>query len=105
MSVLSYSGYISSKEEKTGDEPDAAEIFTITKDVPIVDQRVKEKWPCHGPVYWPDYEYRTAMTTYMNMLGELGLSRKIDLCWIKKIIVYFISYKFLSLLMRITGLN
>ena len=48
MSVLSYSGYISSKEEKTGDEPDAAEIFTITKDVPIVDQRVKEKWPCHG---------------------------------------------------------
>ena len=56
-------------------------------------------------MYWPDYEYRNAMTTYMNMLGELGLSRKIDLCWIKKIIVYFISYKFLSLLMRITGLN
>jgi isopenicillin N synthase-like dioxygenase len=72
VSELSYSGYIGSKEEETDGKPDAAEIFTITKDVPMEDARVQANWPCHGPVCWPNDQYRQAISAFMAMLGEMG---------------------------------
>ena len=60
VSDLTYSGYIASGEEVTAGEADYSEIFTVCKDVALDDPRVRERWPCHGPVPWPDPEYAAA---------------------------------------------
>lgn len=75
VSPLSYAGYICSGEERTAGRPDASEIFTLTKDVPMEDGRVRAGWPCHGPVCWPSDEYREAMSAFMDMLGNLGMAQ------------------------------
>ena len=72
VSDLSYSGYIASGEEITAGEQDGSEIFTVCKDLPLHDPRVHARWPCHGPVPWPDAGYRDAMTTFMQEVGRLG---------------------------------
>ncbi|MEV7545040.1 2-oxoglutarate and iron-dependent oxygenase domain-containing protein [Streptomyces sp. NPDC089915] len=63
----SYSGYTASGEEVTAGERDSSEIFTITPDLPGGDDR-----PCHGPVPWPDRDYRTAMRAFLAGAGSLG---------------------------------
>ncbi|KAK2025069.1 2OG-Fe(II) oxygenase [Colletotrichum zoysiae] len=68
----SYSGYIASGEEITDGIADYSEIFTVTKDLDLAEPRVRAKWPCHGPVPWPDYDMKQPMTTYMDYLGESG---------------------------------
>lgn len=88
VSDLTYSGYIASGEEITGQEKDHPEIFTICPDIPADDWRVEQQWPCHGPVPWPDKNYQINMLALMAMLGEigdkilrlvaLGLGQKID---------------------------
>ncbi len=30
------------------------------------------KIPCHGPMPWPDSDYKTSMKTYMDELGLVG---------------------------------
>ncbi|GLZ10976.1 1-aminocyclopropane-1-carboxylate deaminase [Actinomadura sp. NBRC 104425] len=65
VSPLSYSGYVAC-------EDGGAEVFTVCKDVPEGDIRVRERWPCHGPVPWPDLEYRLAMRAFMDELGGIG---------------------------------
>ena len=72
VSELSYSGYIASGEELTAGEADYSEIFTVCKDLALDDSRVRAGWPCHGPVPWPDAEYRRSMTGFMASLGEIG---------------------------------
>jgi isopenicillin N synthase-like dioxygenase len=72
VSDLTYSGYIASGEEVTAGEADYSEIFTVCPDVPLTDTRVTEAWPCHGPVPWPDEDYRTAMKNYLHEVGEIG---------------------------------
>lgn len=72
VSDLTYSGYIASGEELTAGEADYSEIFTVCKDLPLEDTRVREGWPCHGPVPWPDPDYRSAMAAYLTGVGELG---------------------------------
>jgi 2-oxoglutarate dioxygenase / 2-oxoglutarate/L-arginine monooxygenase/decarboxylase len=72
LSDLSYSGYMASGEEVTAGEADYCETFTVTKDVQPADARVREKWPCHGPVPWPDEEYAQAMRAYLADLRALG---------------------------------
>ncbi len=72
VSDLTYSGYIASGEEVTAGEADYSEIFTVCKDVPVTDQRVRERWPCHGPVPWPDEAYARGMTAFMDQLGAIG---------------------------------
>jgi isopenicillin N synthase-like dioxygenase len=72
VSDLTYSGYIASGEELTAGEADYSEIFTVCKDLPVDDVRVREGWPCHGPVPWPDPDYRQAMTAYLACVGEIG---------------------------------
>ena len=72
VSDLTYSGYIASGEEVTAGEADYSEIFTVCKDVPLHDTRVRANWPCHGPAPWPDAEYRDAMTLFMDELGGIG---------------------------------
>lgn len=72
VSDLTYSGYIASGEEVTAGEADYSEIFTVCPDVPLTDTRVAEAWPCHGPVPWPDDDYRTAMKNYLHEVGEIG---------------------------------
>jgi isopenicillin N synthase-like dioxygenase len=72
VSELSYSGYITSGEEVTAGEADYSEIFTICKDLPLDDVRVAERWPCHGPVPWPDPDYQRAMVAFMDELGAMG---------------------------------
>jgi isopenicillin N synthase-like dioxygenase len=69
---LTYSGYIASGEEVTAGKADYSEIFTITKDVQPSDARIRENWPCHGSVPWPDDHYQHAMQAYMDALGTLG---------------------------------
>ena len=69
---LSFSGYIASGEEVTAGEADYSEIFTVCPDIPVTDTRVAEAWPCHGPVPWPDEDYRTAMKNYLREVGEIG---------------------------------
>jgi 2-oxoglutarate dioxygenase / 2-oxoglutarate/L-arginine monooxygenase/decarboxylase len=69
---LTYSGYIASGEEVTAGEADYSEIFTVCKDVPLDDPRVRAQWPCHGPAPWPDPDYQRVMTAFMDELGSLG---------------------------------
>jgi isopenicillin N synthase-like dioxygenase len=68
----SFSGYIASGEELTDGIADYSEIFTVTKDLPHSDERVRQKWPCHGPCPWPDAHYETSMKRLMDLLGESG---------------------------------
>src|SRR5438045_998378 len=42
----SFGGYIASGEELTDGILDYAEIFTITKDLPMSNPRVQARWPC-----------------------------------------------------------
>jgi len=72
ISDLTYSGYIASGEEVTAGEADFSEIFTVCPDIALNDRRVKEQWPCHGPVPWPDQDYARSMTEFMNELGAIG---------------------------------
>jgi isopenicillin N synthase-like dioxygenase len=72
VSDLSYSGYIASGEEVTAGEADYSEIFTVCKDLAVDDPRVKERWPCHGPVPWPDVAYQQRMQAFMDQLGSIG---------------------------------
>ncbi|NMO14212.1 isopenicillin N synthase family oxygenase [Pyxidicoccus fallax] len=72
VSDLTYSGYIASGEEVTAGEADFSEIFTLCKDVPLTDARVRAQWPCHGPTPWPDDSYRQAMTAFTEVLGSVG---------------------------------
>jgi isopenicillin N synthase-like dioxygenase len=68
----SFSGYIASGEELTDGIADYSEIFTITKDLPLSDPRVQQKWPCHGPCPWPDRDYEAVTKALMELLGECG---------------------------------
>jgi isopenicillin N synthase-like dioxygenase len=68
----SFSGYVASGEELTDGIADYSEIFTVTKDLPLTDPRVQNRWPCHGPCPWPDTNYATAMKNFMSQLGESG---------------------------------
>ncbi|HKN52602.1 MAG TPA: 2-oxoglutarate and iron-dependent oxygenase domain-containing protein [Amycolatopsis sp.] len=72
VSDLTYSGYIASGEEVTAGEADYSEIFTVCPDVPVDDPRVRQGWPCHGPVPWPDVAYRDAMSGYLSEVGAIG---------------------------------
>lgn len=72
VSDLTYAGYIASGEEVTAGEADYSEIFTVCKDVPPEDARVRAQWPCHGPVPWPDAEYQRSMQVFMDELGATG---------------------------------
>jgi 2-oxoglutarate dioxygenase / 2-oxoglutarate/L-arginine monooxygenase/decarboxylase len=72
VSDLTYSGYIASGEEVTAGEADYSEIFTVCKDVPVDDPRVHHRWPCHGPVPWPDPAYAQRMRAFMDQLGSIG---------------------------------
>ncbi|MCM0677706.1 hypothetical protein NCC78_23905 [Micromonospora phytophila] len=72
VSDLAYSGYIASGEEVTVGEADYSEIFTVCPDVAVNDPRVQQQWPCHGPVPWPDPDYRLRMRAFMDILGSIG---------------------------------
>jgi isopenicillin N synthase-like dioxygenase len=72
VSDLSYAGYVASGEEMTAGEFDQSEIFTICKDLPQHDDRVKGGWPCHGPVPWPNDAYRDSMNAYLAELDLIG---------------------------------
>jgi isopenicillin N synthase-like dioxygenase len=72
ISDLSYAGYIASGEEVTAGEADYSEIFTVCPDIAADDPRVQAQWPCHGPVPWPDEEYRHRMNAFTSMLGSIG---------------------------------
>jgi isopenicillin N synthase-like dioxygenase len=68
----SFSGYIASGEELTDGVADFSEIFTVTKDLPSTDRRVKLGWPCHGPCPWPSKRYETTMKDLMHQFGKCG---------------------------------
>jgi isopenicillin N synthase-like dioxygenase len=72
VSDLTYSGYIASGEEITAGDADYSEVFTVCKDVALTDTRVQERWPCHGPVPWPDGEYEHRMRAFMDAAGAIG---------------------------------
>ncbi|MBG6088119.1 isopenicillin N synthase family oxygenase [Actinomadura viridis] len=72
VSDLSFSGYLASRDPSAEGEDDHAETFTVCKDVPYGDARVRRGWPCHGPVPWPDPEYRLAMRAFMDVAGGVG---------------------------------
>lgn len=68
----SFAGYIASGEELTDGIADYSEIFTVTKDLPETDWRVRAKWPCHGPCPWPNRDYKQAMGDIMTQFGDYG---------------------------------
>jgi len=72
ISDTTYSGYIASGEEITAGEKDFSEIFTVCKDFSEDDEHVKAKWPCHGPCPWPEEEYKTSMSAFTEMIGNMG---------------------------------
>ncbi|WTW99342.1 MFS transporter [Streptomycetaceae bacterium NBC_01309] len=72
VSDLTYSGYVASGEEITAGEVDASEIFTVCPDLREEDSRVVSRWPCHGPVPWPDQAYARRMRAFMTTAGALG---------------------------------
>ncbi len=72
ISDLNYAGYIASGEEVTDGKADYSEIFTVCKDLSLDDSRVQAKWPCHGPVPWPNQKYQQTMTAFTDELGSIG---------------------------------
>ena len=72
VSDLTYAGYVASGEEVTAGEQDFSEIFTVCRDIPGTDPRVRAGWPCHGPVPWPDTIYRDVMAALMSQFGLVG---------------------------------
>jgi isopenicillin N synthase-like dioxygenase len=72
VSDLTYSGYIASGEEVTAGEADYSEIFTVCPDIAADDPRVRQRWPCHGPVPWPDDAYARRMRAVMDQFGSIG---------------------------------
>lgn len=72
VDTQSYAGYIASGEEITDGVADYSEIFTVTKDLPLDEVRVKAKWPCHGPCPWLDSDMKTTIQQYMDSLGNSG---------------------------------
>jgi isopenicillin N synthase-like dioxygenase len=66
---LSYSGYAACLDEPAVENAEGPEVFTICRDLPLDDRRVKERWPCHGPVPWPDEAYRQSMLAFMHDVG------------------------------------
>src|SRR5207248_10266273 len=72
VSDLTYSGYIVPGEEGTAEETENSELFTVCPDVPFDELRVRRGWPCHGPVPWPDPDYRAAMQAYLGDVGVIG---------------------------------
>lgn len=72
VSDLTYAGYTASGEQSTAAAADYAEIFTVCQDIAPDDPRVREYWPCHGPVPWPDTEYRRAFLALADQFGDLG---------------------------------
>ncbi|CAF4039726.1 unnamed protein product, partial [Rotaria sp. Silwood1] len=72
VSDLSFAGYVASGEEVTAGEADYSEIFTITKDLPLDEKRVRDGIPCHGPVPWPSPSFKDALNQYLSRLGSIG---------------------------------
>lgn len=72
ISDQTYSGYIASKEEVTAGKADYSEIFTVCPDIPQKDERVQAKWPCHGPVPWPNSDYQHSMEEFLDEAGTIG---------------------------------
>ncbi|HZU59262.1 MAG TPA: 2-oxoglutarate and iron-dependent oxygenase domain-containing protein [Actinocrinis sp.] len=72
VSNLTYAGYAAPGEEAEATEPDRCETFTVCQDIAPDDPRVREYWPCHGPVPWPDAQYRRAMLALADRLGEVA---------------------------------
>lgn len=68
----SFGGYVYSGEESTAGKKDAAEIFTVTPDIPLSDWRVRSGIPCHGPVPWPSEKFETVMKAYMLAMSTIG---------------------------------
>jgi 2-oxoglutarate dioxygenase / 2-oxoglutarate/L-arginine monooxygenase/decarboxylase len=69
---LSYSGYVGPGQRLVGGRPDDAERFTACKDLPASDPRVEARWPCHGPVPWPDVALAGALAAVATDLGGVG---------------------------------
>lgn len=67
-----YAGYAAPGEHVTGDQADQVEIFTVCQDIAPDDPRARERWPGHGPVPWPDAEFRRSTLALMDLLGGLG---------------------------------
>jgi isopenicillin N synthase-like dioxygenase len=72
VSDLTYAGYVASGEQITAGAADCAELFTVCQDIAPDDPRARERWPCHGPVPWPDAEFRRSAAGLMDRLGELS---------------------------------
>lgn len=70
----SFAGYTASGEEVTNGIRDYSEIFTVVKDLPLDDWRVKADWPCHGPCPWPDDggDLARAANAYFKAYGVAG---------------------------------
>ncbi|HEU5355211.1 MAG TPA: 2-oxoglutarate and iron-dependent oxygenase domain-containing protein [Actinocrinis sp.] len=72
ISNLTYAGYAAAGEEADATEADRSEAFTVCQDIALDDPRVREFWPCHGPVPWPDAQYRRALLALAERLGEVA---------------------------------
>ena len=82
VSDLTYAGYTAPGEERgsaekagageTSAEEEGCEVFTVCQDIAPHDPRVRERWPCHGPVPWPDAEFRRAMLALTEALGAVA---------------------------------
>lgn len=71
VSDLSYSGY-SAAGPVTPDGSRATEAFTVCPDVPVEDRRVREGWPCHGPVPWSSPSFEAALKGFSRVASDLG---------------------------------
>ena len=70
-----YSGYVSSGEEMTDGIPDYSEIFTVTRDLPLMDPREWRDLPFQDTCPWPNDDYKGAMQNAMSMMG--GINEKL----------------------------
>lgn len=68
----SFAGYIASGEEITDGIADYSEIFTVTKDLPASDGRVRQHWPCHGSTPWPNSQFKEKIQNLMAQMGAYG---------------------------------
>jgi 2-oxoglutarate dioxygenase / 2-oxoglutarate/L-arginine monooxygenase/decarboxylase len=72
VSELSFSGFVAEGDSCSGQHADATEAFVSCKDIALHDTRVLARWPGHGPVPWPDAEFRDSLQAFSVLLARLG---------------------------------
>ena len=67
-----YSGYSSLGEEITAGRKDLLETFTLCREYQLDHPYVLQNKPLHGPVPWPNEQYKNVLTNFSTKINPVG---------------------------------